>query len=231
MTGQRKLHATFWRGIVIASALMAGGVVSHGALAAERAASTHVISSTTPHKAARPYWVELSPAQRQALLPLADEWEKLDGQHKKKWVEIGNRYPKMKPEEQQHTQERMREWALLTPEQRRVARDSFARVRALPPEKRAEMLQKYQELPAERKEALAVQGQAAKGLIPPKPAIRPSARRTQIREGANMPNPAVAAQKARAPAALRPVEAAVAPASTTIVEKPSALSDLATPHP
>ena len=239
MTGQRKLRAAVLQGVAIASALMASVVVSQAPLAADRTGSSAAVASAAPQKAMRPYWVELSPAQQQALAPLAGEWEKLDGQHKKKWLVIGNRYPKMKPEEQQRTQERMREWARLTPEQRRVARDSFARVQALPPEKRAEMLQKYQELPAERKEALAVQGQAVKGLIPPKPVIRPSPRRTQIREGATMSNPAVAAQKARVPGPPRapaepvaaPATPVAAPASMTIVEKPPAASDGTAPHP
>ena len=74
-------------------------------------------------KPARPYWLELTLAQRQALAPLADDWERLDLQTKKKWVEIANRYPKMNPDEQERSQQRMREWAMLTPEQRRVARD------------------------------------------------------------------------------------------------------------
>ncbi|MGI9027177.1 MAG: DUF3106 domain-containing protein [Burkholderiaceae bacterium] len=178
-------------------------------------ATTAVTTSSVPaFKPARPYWLELTVAQRQALAPLSDDWERLDSQTKKKWVAIANRYPKMKPDEQQHTQERMREWALLTPDQRRVARDSFARVRAMPPEQRAEMLRKYRELPDAKKHELASQSQATKMLLLPKPQATPPSRRVQISEGAKVKNPAIAAQKAAAPAPAR------TPAPAPVVAKP-----------
>lgn len=176
---------------------------------------------------ARPYWIELPQAQRQALAPLADDWEHLDLQTKKKWVEIANRFPKMSPDEQGRSQQRMREWARLTPEQRRTARDSFERIRAMNPEQRAEMLRKYQELPPERRQALTARGQANKGIVVPKPVPAPAERRVQIREGAKVRNPAVAAQKSNsaivAPAR-KPVEspkAADAPAAVAAPTTPA----------
>ncbi|MCX8004795.1 MAG: DUF3106 domain-containing protein, partial [Burkholderiaceae bacterium] len=36
---------------------------------------------------ARPAWNELTAAQREALAPLAGEWEKLDRDQKRKWLE------------------------------------------------------------------------------------------------------------------------------------------------
>jgi hypothetical protein len=77
-----------------------------------------------PAAVVKPSWAELGPEQQKALAPLAGEWDKLDSFRKKKWLEIGDRYTKMKPEEQQRMQERMREWVKLTPEQRRIARES-----------------------------------------------------------------------------------------------------------
>jgi Protein of unknown function (DUF3106) len=158
-------------------------------------------ASAVAYHPARPYWVELTLAQRDALAPLAEDWERLDIQTKRKWVEIANRYPRMKPEEQAHTRERMREWAQLTPEQRRVARDSYARIRAMPPEERAEMLRKYQELTPEAREKLAHQGLAAKPLVVPRPqtTASPSPQRNQLREGTKDRNPAIAAQKRQNP--------------------------------
>ena len=210
-------------------ALTAGVGLSWGAIAQERPKANAVSAAPAAAvpKTARPYWVELSVAQREALAPLAGEWERLDSQHKKKWVEIAGRYPKMKPEEQQHTQDRMREWATLTPEQRRIARDSFARVQALPPEKRAEMLQKYRELPPEKKEALAAEGQATKALVTNKATIRPSTRRSQIREGAKEPNPAMAVQKGVA--AQKTTSASSAPPAQAAAPAPTAAS--VTPSP
>lgn len=198
-------------------------------------ATTKSITTSAPaFKPARPYWIELTVVQRQALAPLSDDWERLDGQTKKKWVEIANRYPKMKPGVQQHTQQRMREWALLTPEQRRVARDSFARVRAMPPEKRAEMLQKYRALPDEKKHELATQSQATKMLVVPKPHATPSSRRVQIREGAKLGNPAIAAQKATAPrppapAAAKPAETVKPPVNTPTSTAPVAAPSVTLP--
>ena len=188
-----------------------------------------------PRAGPAPYWPELTPPQREALKPLADDWERLDFQTKKKWVEIANRYPKMSPEEQGHTRDRMREWALLTPDQRRVARDSFARIRAMPPEQRAAMLRKYQELPPERRQALATEGRAAKPLVVPKalPSSAPVPRRTQIREGANDHNPALAARKSASPiitpVAPKPVAPVPAPASPAANASPAATPATAVP--
>lgn len=201
------------------------GLQQASVFAAEAAAPAAAIV-----KPARPYWIELPLAQREALAPLADDWEHLDFQTKKKWVEIANRYPRMSADEQSRTQQRMREWARLTPEQRRVARDSFARIRSMNPEQRADMLRKYQELPPERREALTSQGQASKGIVVPKPVPAAVERRVQIREGAKVRNPAVAAQKSASPLvapARPPVKAPVVPAA----ESPPAPPAAPTPSP
>lgn len=220
MTGRRKrCLRTMFRPLQCLTVALA--LVAIGAHGVETSRATPV--TTPPLVPARPYWPELTIAQRQALAPLAGDWEHLDVQTKKKWVEIANRYPKMHPEEREHTSERMREWASLTPDQRRVARDSFARIRAMPPEQRAEMLRKYQELSPERKQALATEGRATRPLIVPKqmPAPAPVPRRTQIREGAKVRNPALAAEKSASPMAARPhvepVRPAVLPAAPAVV--------------
>jgi hypothetical protein len=36
----------------------------------------------------RPTWNELTPAQREALAPLQPEWDKLDRDRKRKWLEV-----------------------------------------------------------------------------------------------------------------------------------------------
>ena len=191
----------------------------------------HVPAGTPALRPEHPYWLELPASQRTALAPLVDDWERLDFQTKKKWVEIANRYPRMQPDEQARTQERMREWALLTPDQRRVARDSFARIHALPPEQRADLLRKYDELPPEKKKALANQAQVSKALVVPKPnTLLPAAtvtRRAQIREGVKVRNPALAAAKSAspiiAPAVPKPVTATVpvAPSSGGFAPSPA----------
>ena len=203
---KRRLRVALKTGSSLIAAALVVGVFGLTARADEPSPRPGTIAtSVTPaFKPARPYWLELTVAQREALAPLADDWERLDFQTKKKWVEIGNRYPRMTPEEQTRTRERMREWAMLTPEQRRIARDSFARIKAMPPEQRAEMLRKYQELPPEKRQALASEGHAAKPLVMPKTMSAPTPRRTQIREGAKVRNPVVAAQQSASPVVGRP---------------------------
>jgi len=154
----------------------------------------------------RPLWRELSPAQQHALAPLRSEWDRLERSRKLKWIEIATLFPRMKPEEQQRTQERMREWARLSPEARRVARDSYMRVQTLPPEKRAELLQQYQQLPDAKKRQLEAQSRAQKTLTPAKPLSRqgpaqavPS--KAQIRQGVQAGNPATVRPPVAAPAA------------------------------
>ena len=111
--------------------------------------------TTTPKLGTKPLWSELTPAQQQALAPLAAEWDKVDTLRKKKWLEIGNKFASMKPDEQQRIQERMREWVKLTPEQRRVARESFARSKKLDADQKSAQWQEYQQLPEEQKKKLA----------------------------------------------------------------------------
>lgn len=203
---KHRLRTAVWRvaaPLVVTAMFVAPGVL-RGALSATPALAGPT-SMSPSYKPARPYWIELTVPQREALNPLADDWERLDLQTKKKWVEIAGRYPKMTPDEQARTQQRMREWAMLTPEQRRVARDSFARVRSMNPEQRADMLRKYRELPPERRQALTTEGKASKAIIVPKPLTVPVPRRTQISEGAKARNPALAAQKGANPVVGPPV--------------------------
>jgi hypothetical protein len=95
--------------------------------------------------APRPAWTELTPAQQQVLAPLQGDWEQLDTMRRKKWISIANRYPTMKPAEQQRLQKRMQEWAQLTPEERRAARERYQSLKKLPREQRREVKEKWQE--------------------------------------------------------------------------------------
>jgi hypothetical protein len=218
---KRRLRLTLRSSLGLTAVVSAFALGAVRAQEPARASGAATTSATQALKPARPYWPELTQAQRQALAPLSEDWERLDFQTKKKWVEIANRYPKMQPDEQSRTRDRMREWALLTPEQRRVARDSYARIRALPPEQRAEILRKYRELSDEKRQALATEGRAVKPLVVPKPMpAEPVSRRLQIREGASVRNPAVAAQKSAGPIA--------APVQPTA---PKAVPPAATPTP
>ena len=60
------------------------------------------------------------------------------------WVTIADRYPKMKPQEQQRLQKRLADWAKLTPAQRAAARDKYQALKKLPPKQRKEVLAQWQ---------------------------------------------------------------------------------------
>lgn len=132
------------------------GVASIVSNIATNATKPAAISTT------KPSWIELTPAQQQALAPLSTEWDKFDAARKKKWLEIGNKFPKMTPDEQQRVQERMREWIKLTPEQRHLVRENYARAKKLNPTQKTTQWQNYQQLPEEQKKKLADEAAAKK---------------------------------------------------------------------
>ncbi|HSQ10162.1 MAG TPA: DUF3106 domain-containing protein [Burkholderiaceae bacterium] len=104
---------------------------------------------------ARPAWSELTTAQREALAPLASDWAALDAERKRKWLEVAAKYPRLSPEGKQKLHERMAEFSRLTPEQKKTARENFRRAYEVPAEQRQATVQKYQELPEDKKRELA----------------------------------------------------------------------------
>jgi Protein of unknown function (DUF3106) len=114
------------------------------------AGTTDAYAQQTPRKSesakpARPLWSELSPQQQHILGPLAADWENLDTVRRKKWVTIANRYPKMKPDQQQRLQERMQAWAKLTPEERNIARAKYQKLKELPQPQRQEISRQWRQ--------------------------------------------------------------------------------------
>jgi len=108
-----------------------------------------------------PKWSELSPAQRQALAPLANDWDSIDGRGKERWLGVAGRFPQMPPEEQARANQRMGEWARMTPQQRTQARINFQDARELPRQEREERWKAYQALPEDQKRELARRRAAA----------------------------------------------------------------------
>jgi hypothetical protein len=102
-------------------------------------------AQTKPAKPAKPDWSELTPARQNVLAPLKEGWGSLDTVSRKKWVGVADRYPKMKPAEQQRLQTRMKDWAKLTPEQRRVAREKYLALKKMPPAKREQVKTQWQQ--------------------------------------------------------------------------------------
>ncbi len=88
---------------------------------------------------------------------------------RKKWLGVAERYPNMKPEEQERMQARMREWASLTPAQRAKIRDSYKDFNQLPPEQKTVVKKKWQaysNLPSEEKQRVREQNKSAALLAP-----------------------------------------------------------------
>lgn len=165
------------RAVCILGALLTVAAATFAATGAANSGSSIPLANTgtannnksAPNPVIKPLWTDLTPAQQQALAPLAAEWDKLESIRKKKWLEIGNKFSTMKPDEQQRMQERMREWAKLTPEQRRVARESYARAKKLNPDQKSAQWQQYQQLPEEQKKKLAADAASKKHIanLPP----------------------------------------------------------------
>jgi hypothetical protein len=147
--------------------------------------------------AGKPYWVELTPAQKTILAPLEAEWLSMGQLQRKKWMEIANRYSVLKPDEQARIQERMRDWVKLTPEQRMAVRENFARSTRVQAEKKSEQWQQYQQLSDEQKKELAAAAQKKKTVTNlPSEAQRTAKPIAPIKNG---PKPAVSASMAHIP--------------------------------
>jgi hypothetical protein len=107
-------------------------------------------------------WALLTPAQQQALQPLAKSWASLSNGQKRKWLEISLNYPSLSPEDKAKMHSRMSEWAALSPRARAEARLNFASTnelsRQLSPQEKQAKWQAYQSLSNEEKRKLAESG-------------------------------------------------------------------------
>ena len=164
----------------------------------------------------KPMWKDLSEPQKSALLPLADEWDHMDNLRKQKWLDIGNRFASMNPDEQHRVHERMREWLKLTPEQRKTARENYASTKKIDKTNKSAQWEQYQQLPEEEKKKLAAdavkkkQAAALPKNAAPKPGVPP------LKTPPGVPGAAPAAVNGAAPApAPAPASANAAPAAAT----------------
>ncbi|HEU4622627.1 MAG TPA: DUF3106 domain-containing protein [Burkholderiaceae bacterium] len=117
--------------------------------------TTYARSGPAPTATARPTWSELTPAQRQALAPLQNDWDGLDAERKRKWLEISARMPNMQPAERERVQQRMRDWAAMSPKERQEARRNYRELKKTPPDQRQRAWEQYQQLPEDERKRLA----------------------------------------------------------------------------
>jgi hypothetical protein len=125
--------------------------------------------------ASKPTWSELSPEQRQALAPLAEQWVSIPEVGKRKWLNISRNFDQLSAEEKSLVQGRMREWAALSPQQRNLARLNYADAKQLSQDEKRAKWEAYQALSPEAKHKLATQQQkpapnGAAHAIKPQPA-------------------------------------------------------------
>jgi type I site-specific restriction-modification system R (restriction) subunit len=97
-----------------------------------------------------PSWQQLSPQQKQVLGELEPQWEQQPDRLRNNLVKVANKYPKMKPEEQERVRRRITRWASLTPEQRQAARERYKQLKKQPPEKQKEVKKKWESYQSQR---------------------------------------------------------------------------------
>lgn len=102
-------------------------------------------------------WSALTPAQRQALAPLAAQWSHLPASSREKWVVVARRFDQLSGPEKARIQERMTQWAALPSHQRGEARLRFQQSRQLPADQRQQKWAQYQALSEEDKRDLGRQ--------------------------------------------------------------------------
>lgn len=152
----------------MASRRLLGGLILSFALNLTIAGEppTTVVIGTPP----QPAWSQLSGQQQNTLAPLAKDWDGMENIRKKKWLGIAERYPSMKPDEQQRMQDRMREWAKLSPTERTKVRDTYKDFKQLPPEQKQVVKQKweaYSNLPPDEKQRIRETSKSSKLLAQP----------------------------------------------------------------
>lgn len=102
-----------------------------------------------------PTWQSLTPAQRQLLAPLANDWDQLGPTQRSKWLNATPRLAALPAAELGRLHERMRDWAHLTPSERANARVSFQVAKQVDAEQRQAKWEAYQALPPEKRQELA----------------------------------------------------------------------------
>lgn len=161
-----------------------------------------------------PTWQSLTPAQRDLLAPLADDWDRLGPTQRSKWLNATPRLAALPAPELARLHERMRDWAHLTPSERANARVSFQVAKQVDAEQRQAKWEAYQALPPEKRQELADKAAAR--------------RQAQTKATGPNPKPLAAAPKSNVVPAAPRLVAAVPVAGSLIQAKPGATTVLIT---
>lgn len=159
-----------------------------------------------------PTWQALTPAQRDLLAPLANDWDRLGPTQRSKWLNATPRLAALPAPELARLHERMRDWAHLTPSERASARVSFQVAKQVDAEQRQAKWEAYQALPPEKRQELAEKAAAR--------------RQAQGKATGPNPKPLVAAPKSNIVPAAPKLVAPVAVAGSLVQAKPGATTVL-----
>lgn len=200
-------------------ALAALGLVAYSRLG-DTVDMTHLPTtvSNLPPAVLPPDWAGLSPAERQILAPLANDWNHFEAKRRLKWLGIAKRYPSMSTAEQERVQIRMKEWAKLSPEMRMKAREQYKKIKLgqNQPEQIREKWEAYESLPDEEKTRLREtyrpkNTKPLTGNRPPLSGTKPT----------NIPAPAIMPSKAPATSTTTPTSAAGSAVQTNPAANPA----------
>lgn len=111
-------------------------------------------------------WTQLTPSQKEALAPLAQEWSALAEKQQHHFIKLAKHYPQLDSAQKQRLQERLIQWSKLTPEQRKLAREKFQAFSAVPEEDRAQVKQMIRQQEADKLAAPAASGTPPTAPIP-----------------------------------------------------------------
>jgi len=177
---------------------------------ASRPQAAKVAQAAQPIKLAepKPFWNELTPAQKQALAPLAGTWGSISEAQKRKWLALSANYPKMAPADQAVLHSRMTEWVAMSPQQRTQARLNFAEAKRIPADDKKAKWEAYQALPPEEKSKLAES--AARKTPVTAAAVKP----VPPQKLATVPKPRQDAKSPRIAAGPQPEAGSMAPGAT-----------------
>ena len=122
---------------------------------------------TAARSDASPTWKSLTPAQREALAPLAPVWGEISRNRKRKWIALSANFNTLSPQDKVTLHGRMKEWASLNSAERNLARLNFALARDVPHEEKKAQWEAYQALSPEQKKEFAAKANApATGAAP-----------------------------------------------------------------
>ena len=107
-------------------------------------------SAATKPEPKAPAWQQLTPQHKQLLAELATQWDQQPDHLRNNLIKVANKYPKMKPDEQERVRRRITRWASLTPEQRDAARLRYKQIKKQPPEKQKEVKKKWEQFEAQK---------------------------------------------------------------------------------